>query len=501
MMSSSFLNMLLFNSNFIAAFGTVTISVLFYFLLLPVIQSLIIYEKKKWLQKHFSQLEHADLDAETLKKQLLEAAEPGHSYPIYKFLKFSFATAGILSFFVGLLILIWPEDFSSDTYDKFVFLPLLIGLAVYFICRTVYENHRLWREISALFLYLGSSATALMAYENFELIEWFRQDILSFGILALGIFLVYHLNSVIASYIYLVFLALASVVLSFGVDDSWLSFLPQMLWAFVGLILYFWLPKLKLIKDIGPRESVFGILFLVAVLSLSFFQLSGSSGLYIPIIAVVFPGVYLFSRAYFSKSSSLFGRSVEISSILLIVVLGFLMSVEELYSMAQESIALFENYSFAKQVSYLILSGLFICAFYLFSEEIELNEISINPKLLWFPLFVFLVVYIIPVSFGSYLIWFYLLWLGYDYVSFGLSSHSELNLYLGVLIVLGAFFFRFFDFFGEDMVGDGGDQTVLGISLMFWGVLYIGLVIYLRERWLVTGPLEEEDAIDAGAIH
>ena len=99
------------------------------------------------------------------------------------------------------------------------------------------------------------------------------------------------------------------------------------------------------------------------------------------------------------------------------------------------------------------------------------------------------------------LIWFYLLWLGYDYVSFGLSSHSELNLYLGVLIVLGAFFFRFFDFFGEDMVGDGGDQTVLGISLMFWGVLYIGLVIYLRERWLVTGPLEEEDAIDAGAIH
>lgn len=482
--------MLLFNSNFIAAFGIVTISVLFYFLLLPVLQSLIIYEKKKWLQKNFSQLESADLDVETLKKQLLEAAEPGHSYPIYKFLKFSFATAGIFSFFAGLLILVWPENFSSDTYDMFVFLPLLIGLSVYFVCRTVYENHRLWHEISALFLYLGSSATVLMAYDNFELMEWFRIDILFFGILALGVFLVHHLNSVVASYIYLVFLALASVVLSFGVEDNWLSFLPQMLWAFVALILYFWLPKLKSENDIGPRESIFGILFLVAVLSLSFFQLSGSSGLYIPIIAVVFPGVYIFSRAYFSKSSSLFGRSVEISSILLIVVLGFLMSIEELYAIAQESIALFENYSFAKQVSYLILIGLIICAFYLFSEEIELNEISINPKLLWFPLFVFLVVYLMPVSFGSYIIWFYLLWLGYDYVSFGLSAHSELHLYLGLLIVLGAFFFRFFDFFGEYMIGDGGDQTVLGISLMFWGGLYIGLVIYLRERWMVTGPLE-----------
>ena len=102
-----------------------------------------------------------------------------------------------------------------------------------------------------------------------------------------------------------------------------------------------------------------------------------------------------------------------------------------------------------------------------------------------------------PVSIGAYLVWFYLLWLGYDYVRSALNSHSELGLLLGISILNGAFFFRFFDFFGEDMVGD---ETVSGISLIFWGVLYIGLVVYLRERWMVTGPLEEENTTDAGEI-
>jgi hypothetical protein len=45
-----------------------------------------------------------------------------------------------------------------------------------------------------------------------------------------------------------------------------------------------------------------------------------------------------------------------------------------------------------------------------------------------------------------------------------------------------------------------GDQTVTGISLIFWGVFYIGLVLYLRERWTVTAPSDNETTIDAGEI-
>ncbi len=496
-MTSSLLNLFLYNSDLILAFGSVTISVIIYFLLLPLIQSLILYDKKKWLEKQFSSLAQDQISSDDLKQHLLSAAEPEHAYPIYKYLKFSFATFGILCFFGGILLLIWPDQFTSDTYDKLVFLPLLIGLAVYFVCQTVYEHHGLWREISALFLYVGASATLLMAYENFDLVDWFRMDFLCFGILVLGLFLVHYLNSIIASYIYLIFIAVFSFFLSIVIEDNWLSFMPQVLWVFMGLILYYWLPKLKVAKDIGPRESIFGVLCIVAILSLAMFQLSGSSGLYIPIIAVVFPGLYLFSRAYFSKSSSIFGRPVEILSILFIVAFGFIFSNDEIFTIGQDSIALFEGYSFAKQISYFILVGLVISTFYLFSEEIEVNDVSVNHKLLWFPLFVFLVAYIMPVSIGAYLVWFYLLWLGYDYVSSGLKSHSELGLFLGISILNGAFFFRFFDFFGEDMVGD---ETVSGISLIFWGVLYIGLVVYLRERWMVTGPLEEENSTDAGKI-
>lgn len=496
-MTSSLLNLFLYNSDFIIVFGSVTISVIFYFLLLPLIQSLIVYDKKKWLEKQFSSLSQDQIVSDDLKQHLLLAAEPEHGYPIYKYLKFSFATLGILSFFGGILLLIWPDQFSADTYDKVVFLPMLIGLAVYFVCQTLYKNHGLWREISALFLYIGVSATLLMAYENFDFVDWFRMDFLCFGILALGLFLIHHLNSIIASYIYLIFVGVFAVFLSLVTEDNWLSFMPQMLWVFIGFILYYWLPKLKVANDVGPRESIFGVLFFVAILSLSMFQLSGAIGLYIPIIVVVFPGLYIFSRAYFSKSSSIFGRPVEILSILLIVALGFLFSNDEIFTIGQDSIALFEGYSFAKQISYFILVGLLISTFYLFSEEIEVNEVSVNHKLLWFPLFVFLVAYIMPVSIGAYLVWFYLLWLGYDYVRSALKSHSELGLFLGVSILNGAFFFRFFDFFGEDMAGD---QTVTGISLIFWGVFYIGLVLYLRERWTVTAPSDNENTIDAGEI-
>ena len=95
-MTSSLLNLFLYNSDLILVFGSVTISVIFYFLLLPLIQSLIVHDKKKWLEKQFSSLAQDQISSDDLKQHLLSAAEPEHAYPIYKYLKFSFATFGIL---------------------------------------------------------------------------------------------------------------------------------------------------------------------------------------------------------------------------------------------------------------------------------------------------------------------------------------------------------------------------------------------------------------------
>ena len=108
-------------------------------------------------------------------------------------------------------------------------------------------------------------------------------------------FLSHYLNSITASYIYLIFIAVFSFFLSIVIEDNWLSFMPQVLWVFMGLILYYWLPKLKVAKDIGPRESIFGVLCIVAILSLAMFQLSGSSGL-----------VYTYNCGCLSRLISLF---------------------------------------------------------------------------------------------------------------------------------------------------------------------------------------------------
>ena len=77
-MTSSLLNLFLYNSDFIIVFGSVTISVIFYFLLLPLIQSLIVYDKKKWLEKQFSSLSQDQIVSDDLKQHLLLAAEPEH---------------------------------------------------------------------------------------------------------------------------------------------------------------------------------------------------------------------------------------------------------------------------------------------------------------------------------------------------------------------------------------------------------------------------------------
>jgi uncharacterized membrane protein len=176
-------------------------------------------------------------------------------------------------------------------------------------------------------------------------------------------------------------------------------------------------------------------------------------------------------------------------AILSIVIFGLLMILQSFSLEAKESIFLFGNYSFGKLVSYFILLALIIGVFYIRNGDIEEQGTPLNTGIMWFPLFIFLVVYFLPPGFASFLIVVYLIWMGYGYLTVGLREKSELKVYLGISILLAAILIKFFEFLADDYEGN---RTIIGITLMFWGTVFLGLVFYIREKWMVTGPDAKE---------
>ena len=165
------------------------------------------------------------------------------------------------------------------------------------------------------------------------------------------------------------------------------------------------------------------------------------------------------------------------------------MSFESLSQEIKESIFLFENYSFAKQVSYLILSALLVGVFYIYNEDFSENGTSLNPGIIRFPLFIFLVIYFLPPALASLFILAYLIWMGYGYLTVGVRVKSELKVYMGLSMLLAAILIKFFEVFADDL---DGNKNMLGLSLIFFGSLLIGLVYVIREKWMVTGPVVNE---------
>ena len=52
-------------------------------------------------------------------------------------------------------------------------------------------------------------------------------------------------------------------------------------------------------------------------------------------------------------------------------------------------------------------------------------------------------------------------------------------------IVIIALVNKFIEFFSDDLLEN---INAIGIALMFWGIIFIGIVIYLRDKWQVTRP-------------
>jgi hypothetical protein len=466
--------------------------------LLPGITAIFAYSKKKWLEKQFAATTSSGEGETKFRHTLLEASEPGQSYPIYKIFKFYFASMGIGAIITGLLIIIIPDDLSPDALDWMLFIPSIVGAGMYFLYTMLFKGQGLYREIAAVFAFIGFTATAIMAYGQFEMDVWLRADILSFIILGVGGLIIWHMQSTLVSYLYMIAVAIAGGAVYFGLEDNWMNFLPHLLWVFGIAILYVWIPKLRAAKDIGPKEIIFGVLFAMMILSLTMTQLSASSGLLMPAMAVVLPGLYIFSKAYYHKADSIIGKPIQIIVILIVVATAAVLATDMGITDAGYSISLFENYSFEKQISYFIILGLIAGIFWIFDNDLDKASEDVNPMIALFPLAAFLVTYIIGEYGGHHIMTVFLLGLGFLYVRKGIDKKDSIRVVLGAMIFVYTLIIKVTDMW-EEYLFDG--RTMTGLTIVLYGALVLGVVVYIRSQWNVTGPsegstLNNDDVLD-----
>ena len=455
--------------------------------LLPLIQALFAYNKKKWLEKQFAATASSGEGETKFRHHLLEASEPGQAYPLYKIFKFYFATMGITAIILGFFIIILPEDLGPDAIDWLLYIPLFVGGGLYALYNMAFKGQGLYREIAAVFAIVGFTATAIMAYGNFEMYDWLRADILSFIILGVAGFIIWHSKSTFASYLYMIMVAVASVTVGFTLENNWMNFLPHLLWVFGIAILYIWIPKLRATKDIGPKEIIFGILFTGMIMSLTMFQLSADSGLLIPSMAVILPGLYVFSKAYFYKTETIIGKPIEIFVIFMVLIIAALLSTNSGMTGASDSIFLFKQYSFEKQISYFVILGLIAGIFWISNNDLDDSTEDVNPLIALFPVLAFIVAYILGEYGGHYIITLFLLGLGFLYVQKGIEKKDAIRVGLGAVVFVYTLIIKLTDMFDEELF-DG--KVMIGLTIMIYGAIFLGVIIYIRSQWNATGPSE-----------
>jgi hypothetical protein len=164
------------------------------------------------------------------------------------------------------------------------------------------------------------------------------------------------------------------------------------------------------------------------------------------------------------------------------------MSVNIVMTGASDSIYLFKGYSFHKQFVYLILVGLAYGIYYIYDTDLSDAEDDVNPLIAIFPIFAFLVAYILGEYGGHYLMTAFLIALGIQFAMKGIDKKDSLRVAVGATVLILTVIIKISDIM-QTMVMENimeGSKFLVGFLVFFYGAIILGVVIYIRNQWTVT---------------
>jgi hypothetical protein len=343
------------------------------------------------------------------------------------------------------------------------------------------KGNGLFRELTGLFSFVGFAITFNAFFPVYE-IDWFRTDLLIYITLIVGLFLISHLESVIASYVYII----AVIIASFAIPSTlyggskWLEFLHLFIWPFGFASLFYWGPRIKEASKIELREITFGVLFMIMVIALG---INNTYGFEVLAMVVILPSLYFFSKVYYAKAIWFLEKPIQTAIVTIIIYALAAFSFDGVMDNVLGSTSVYtSNWGIMKIFSLLIIAGIGFYGYSQYQDNFEHKPASINLKLLGGIGVIFIASFMGSEYYGYYLPFLYALYLGYDYTMMGIKSKNEIVMMTGVTIALIVFIGKIVELLQNEL----NDRMAIGGLMVGIGVILIGTVYFLRFQWTVT---------------
>ncbi len=452
----------------------------FFLYAFPLLQALVQYQNKKWLNFTLSRVKGLAPDT---RDKIIAEAEPEFKQPIYKLTKLQYLVSGIVTTIVGILIVAIREP-DEGTFKALIWLPLLIGAGITALYYKMFPTVRLWKETAGFFAVLGICITIPGIFAAYEW-DWMRSDILVYITLILSLAVVHVLESSIASLLYIGAVAVGSGMLTINVGDNWMYFFKSFIWFFALAPLVYWMPKLKSGKEVGIKEITFGVLFMVMMITVTMTNLGSLRFLG---LAIMFPILYMFSKIHFKQQGWFITKPIQT----LIVFLTFYgiaaFSFEDvLQSLPTFSYQFIDHFSFSWLVDLIVIAAMVFGAIMMFRDNFEEDMEKINPVVLGFPV----VAYILSFTgeyYGNFLFIALMGVFGWSYLQIGLKDKNPFAVLLGALGATTIIPLIFKELPKDTWM----EQGTVGMLVTFYGISLIGMALYLRSQWQVTDDDQED---------
>lgn len=436
----------------------------------------LVHEKKSWLKKVLAKGDYSD----DVKSKLESELTPVQSFPLYKYLKFYLASISVVLIVSGLLTILLPSGSSGDVMKALIFIPLLVGGLFYFLYTSKFSNNGLFRELTGAFLFSGFAITFIGFFQVYNF-DFIRLDIQAYIVLAVGLFLISHLNSVIASYLYLVAMLLVSTMMPMLLrgGSEWLEFLHLLVWPFGLASLLYWKPRLEAATKIEFREITFGVLFMAVMISLG---INNTYGFTMLAMLVIVPSLYMFSLTYYKEANWYLEKPIQTSLGILIFYALIIFSTKNSLGVLGGYEVYIKGWGVMKAFSLLIIAAIGYFAYTKYNEEFSSNQEAINLKLLAGLGVLFVASLLGNDLRGDYLVFLYAVYLGYDYTARSLRNKDEIIITFGVMLALVPVIMKIIEIVGSEM----SEKIVAGIVLLGIGGIVGATVVYLRSQWTVS---------------